>query len=126
MLKITEQDWVRVFEVDHFVLTWRVYNNIVGFEHLQKNRLMILVDVSLESGLNRYQMNGLYTARNIYPFPNHMKTFTGMPLCHGRPTKMETIAKLFLILMIHIVHIRNSMRHCITSKARCILLATTI
>lgn len=37
--KITEQDWVRVFEVDHFVLTWRVYNNIVGFEHLQKKKV---------------------------------------------------------------------------------------
>ena len=37
--KITEQDWVRVFEVDHFVLTWRVYNNIVGFEHLQKKQV---------------------------------------------------------------------------------------
>ena len=30
---------VRVFEVDHFVLTWRVYNNIVGFEHLQKKQV---------------------------------------------------------------------------------------
>lgn len=37
--KITEQDWVRIFEVDHFVLTWRVYNNIVGFEHLQKKQV---------------------------------------------------------------------------------------
>lgn len=37
--KITEQDWVRVFEVYHFVLTWRVYNNIVGFEHLQKKQV---------------------------------------------------------------------------------------
>lgn len=37
--KITEQDWVRVFEVDHFVLTWHVYNNIVGFEHLQKKQV---------------------------------------------------------------------------------------
>ena len=37
--KLTEQDWVRVFEVDHFVLTWRVYNNIVGFEHLQKKQV---------------------------------------------------------------------------------------
>lgn len=37
--KITEQDWVRVFEVEHFVLTWRVYNNIVGFEHLQKKQV---------------------------------------------------------------------------------------
>lgn len=36
---ITEQDWIRVFEVDHFVLTWRVYNNIVGFEHLQKKQV---------------------------------------------------------------------------------------
>ena len=31
---ITDLDWIRVFEVDHFVLMWRVYNNIVGFEHL--------------------------------------------------------------------------------------------
>ena len=31
---ITELDWIRVFEVDHFVLMWRVYNNIVGFERL--------------------------------------------------------------------------------------------
>jgi len=31
---ITELDWLRVFQVDHFVLTWRVYNNIVGFEQL--------------------------------------------------------------------------------------------
>lgn len=37
--QITQQDWVRVFEVDHFVLTWRVYNNIVGFEHLQKKQV---------------------------------------------------------------------------------------
>lgn len=36
---ITEQDWLRVFEVDHFVLTWRVYNNIVGFEHLLKKQV---------------------------------------------------------------------------------------
>lgn len=36
---ITEQDWVRVFEVDHYVLTWRVYNNIVGFEHLLKKQV---------------------------------------------------------------------------------------
>lgn len=36
---ITEQDWLRVFEVDHYILTWRVYNNIVGFEHLQKKQV---------------------------------------------------------------------------------------
>ena len=37
--QITDQDWLRVFEVDHFVLTWRVYNNIVGFEHLLKKQV---------------------------------------------------------------------------------------
>lgn len=31
---ITLLDWIRVFQVDHFILLWRVYNNIVGFEHL--------------------------------------------------------------------------------------------
>lgn len=36
---ITELDWIRVFEVDHFVLIWRVYNNIVGFEHLQAKQV---------------------------------------------------------------------------------------
>lgn len=36
---ITQQDWLRVFEVDHYILTWRVYNNIVGFEHLQKRQV---------------------------------------------------------------------------------------
>ena len=37
--KITQQDWMRVFEVDHYILTWRVYNNIVGFEHLLKKQV---------------------------------------------------------------------------------------
>lgn len=36
---ITELDWLRVFQVDHFVLTWRVYNNIVGFEQLQAKQV---------------------------------------------------------------------------------------
>lgn len=36
---ITEQDWLRVFEVDHYIFTWRIYNNIVGFEHLRQNQV---------------------------------------------------------------------------------------
>ena len=36
---ITEQDWLRVFEVDHYILTWRIYNNIVGFEHLRQEQV---------------------------------------------------------------------------------------
>lgn len=36
---ITNQDWMRVFEVDHYILTWRIYNNIVGFEHLRQEQV---------------------------------------------------------------------------------------
>lgn len=28
-------DWITVFEVDHFVFTWRLYNNLIGFENLR-------------------------------------------------------------------------------------------
>ena len=31
---LTTQDWLRVFQIDHHVFTWRVYNNLAGLEHL--------------------------------------------------------------------------------------------
>ena len=37
--EITKQDWMTVFEVDHFILTWRIYNNAVGFEQLKITQL---------------------------------------------------------------------------------------
>lgn len=37
--ELTTIDWLTVFRVDHFIFTWRVYNNIVGFEHLRINQL---------------------------------------------------------------------------------------
>ncbi len=37
--EITQQDWLRVFEIDHFILMWRVYNNVVGFEQLKVTQL---------------------------------------------------------------------------------------
>jgi methyl-accepting chemotaxis protein len=36
---LTELDWLRVFEIDHFILMWRVYNNVVEFEHLKVTQL---------------------------------------------------------------------------------------
>lgn len=36
---ITQQDWLRVFEIDHFILMWRVYNNAMGFEQLKITQL---------------------------------------------------------------------------------------
>lgn len=32
-------DWVYVFEVDHFVFTWRLYNNLIGFESLTNQQV---------------------------------------------------------------------------------------
>jgi methyl-accepting chemotaxis protein len=37
--ELTELDWLRVFEIDHFILMWRVYNNAVEFEHLRIEQL---------------------------------------------------------------------------------------
>lgn len=37
--KVTLLDSLRVFEIDHFILTWRVYNNAVGFESLKLTQL---------------------------------------------------------------------------------------
>lgn len=37
--EITQQDWLDVFINDHFILMWRVYNNVVDFEHLRKEQL---------------------------------------------------------------------------------------
>lgn len=32
-------DWVYVFEVDHFIFTWRLYNNLIGFENLTQQQV---------------------------------------------------------------------------------------
>lgn len=37
--EVTQQDWLRIFEIDHFILMWRVYNNVVGFEELKITQL---------------------------------------------------------------------------------------
>lgn len=37
--EVTQQDWLRIFEIDHFILMWRVYNNAVDFEQLKITQL---------------------------------------------------------------------------------------
>lgn len=36
---VTTQDKLRIFQIDHFILMWRVYNNAVGFEALKITQL---------------------------------------------------------------------------------------
>lgn len=36
---LTQQDWLRVYEIDHFILMWRVYNHAMGFEQLKINQV---------------------------------------------------------------------------------------
>lgn len=36
---LTQQDWLKVFKTDHFIFTWRVYNNLAKFEHLRIEQL---------------------------------------------------------------------------------------
>lgn len=37
--KLTTLDWLNVFEVDHLIFTWRVYNNLADFERLEITQL---------------------------------------------------------------------------------------
>lgn len=37
--KLTTLDWLSVYEVDHLIFTWRLYNTIAGFEHLKITQL---------------------------------------------------------------------------------------
>ena len=37
--KLSTLDWITVFEVDHLIFTWRIYNNLADFEKLQITQL---------------------------------------------------------------------------------------
>ncbi len=37
--KLSTLDWITVFEIDHLIFTWRVYNNLADFEHLRIDQL---------------------------------------------------------------------------------------
>ncbi len=36
---VSDRDLLSIFDVDHYVLTWRIYNNIVGFEQLKSSQV---------------------------------------------------------------------------------------
>ena len=44
---LTTQDWVRIFQIDHHILTWRIYNNIAGFEDLTPSQFSSWTDCKL-------------------------------------------------------------------------------
>jgi len=33
--KLYTQDWLSLYQIDHLIFTWRIYNNLADFEHLQ-------------------------------------------------------------------------------------------
>ena len=37
--KLYPLDWITVYEIDHLIFTWRVYNNLADFEHLRIEQL---------------------------------------------------------------------------------------
>lgn len=37
--KLNTLDWLCIYEVDHLIFTWRLYNTIAGFEHLKIEQL---------------------------------------------------------------------------------------
>lgn len=53
--KVSMRDWLKIFEVDHYVLTWRIYNNIVGFEQLKSSQVDNPNGCKLGKWLNEHQ-----------------------------------------------------------------------
>lgn len=45
--KLTTLDWLTIFEIDHLIFTWRVYNNLAGFETLKITQLNNPADCKL-------------------------------------------------------------------------------
>lgn len=37
--EVTTRDWLKIFAVDHFIFTWRVYNNAIGYEKLRVDQV---------------------------------------------------------------------------------------
>mgnify|MGYP000423440884 FL=1 len=37
--RLSTLDWIKIFEVDHLIFTWRLYNNLADFETLQLTQL---------------------------------------------------------------------------------------
>lgn len=37
--RLYTQDWLTVYEIDHLIFTWRLYNNLADFEHLNLSQL---------------------------------------------------------------------------------------
>lgn len=37
--RLSTLDWLTIFEIDHLIFTWRVYNNLAGFEQLKITQL---------------------------------------------------------------------------------------
>ena len=37
--KLYTQDWITVYEIDHLIFTWRIYNNLADFESLKLEQL---------------------------------------------------------------------------------------
>lgn len=33
--RLSTQEWLTIFEIDHLIFTWRIYNNLAGFEKLK-------------------------------------------------------------------------------------------
>lgn len=78
--EVTVQDWLRIFEIDHFILMWRVYNNAVGFEQLKITQL------------NNYDKCklGLWLGRQTEPEVVNSKEFATLKQTHYEVHKYAT------------------------------------
>lgn len=96
--EITQLDWLRVFEIDHFILMWRVYNNVVEFEHLKIKQLNNPDGCKLGNGLRNRRIRSLRRAQNLKSWIRHIARFIVGPANPGRQRRMEILKLQWSIL----------------------------
>ena len=117
--KITQQDWMRVFEVDHYILTWRVYNNIVGFEHLLKKQVDDPSRCKLGKWIAQLKDDKIVNSsefKQLVKAHNDLHHYAELSWHANEDGDKE---KAMQYLMIHIILFHNLMRHLISFRRKC-------
>ena len=73
---LTTMDWLTVFEIDHFIFTWRLYNNLIGFESLTLQQL------NNPKGCKLGKWLGAQTDKNVINTPEFRAVVEAHELIH--------------------------------------------
>lgn len=107
---VTTQDMLRIFEIDHFILMWRVYNNIVDFERLKITQLNNPDTCKIGKWMHSQTDTRITTSSQFKKLDAAHRLTISMHVSHGMPRMREISIKhlkLSRSVMMHIMNIRR-------------------